>query len=163
MVSFKSFVSAIHDAILKANDALMDKNVDVLNKYFVETPVDDGNKKDDKGNQAKKNILIPKSVILQYPNKSEDGSLNISEVHVPLITLIPLATSQIEKATFTADFDVEIVNDELQINFTKGDNLFKKSKSKRGKLEIVISPQESSEGMKLLIEGYESLLRRQIG
>ena len=161
MVSFKSFITAIHDAILRANDAVMDKNLDMLNRYFDETPKE---VTDDKGAKLTKKTLVPKSVILEYPNKNEDGSFKISEVHVPLITLVPLSNSQIEKATLVSEFEMEIINDELQINFTNGskDGFFKKSKAKRGRLEIVISPQETSEGLKLLVEGYEAILRRQI-
>ena len=40
MISFKSFITTVHDAILKANDALMDKNVAILDRYFVDTVVD---------------------------------------------------------------------------------------------------------------------------
>ncbi len=168
MISFKSFITTVHDAILKANDALMDKNVAILDRYFVDTVVDKKDTsgqvlRDDKGIVQKQNILVPRSVLMQYPNKNEDGSLTLSEVHVPLITLVPLATSQIEKATLVADFEIELVNDEVQLNFGKSEaGMFKKSKVKKGRLEVVISPQETSEGLKLMVDGYESILRRQI-
>ena len=58
---------------------------------------------------------------------------------------------------------MEIVDDELQLNFTDRNRRFgKKSKTTRGTLEITISPQESSDGLKLLIEGYETALKSQI-
>jgi hypothetical protein len=171
MINFKSFVSLIYDAILKANDALMDKNTDLLSKYFVETSVDalDKDNKiilDEKGQPQQKTLLEPISVILDYPILDENGDLKKTEIHVPLITMVPLSTSQIEKAILKADFQMQIVNDELQLDFVYREGsksgFFKNSRSSRGTLEIVISPQEPSEGLRLLIEGYETLLKKQI-
>lgn len=173
MISFKSFVGLIYDAILKANDALMDKNTDLLSKYFVETSVPTGetdeDKKiilDEKGQPKQKIVLDPVSVILDYPVLDENGDLKQTEIHVPLITLVPLSTSQIEKAILKADFQMQIVNDELQLDFVYRDGskkgFFKNSRSSRGSLEIVISPQEPSEGLRLLLEGYETMLKKQI-
>ncbi|HKJ42090.1 MAG TPA: hypothetical protein VKA27_08335 [Sunxiuqinia sp.] len=86
------------------------------------------------------------------------------EVHVLLITLAPVAMSQIEKAKLTANFEMQIVDGELQLNFTdrsrSGNG--RKSKTSHGKLEITITPQESSKGLKQLIEGYENALKSQI-
>lgn len=170
MLSFKSFVSAIHDAILKANDALMDKNTELLDKYFEQKTIGvvDADKKpvyDKDGVQQQKKILEPISVVMDYPIIDDDGNQQNIDVHVPLITLVPISTSQIEKATLTADFDMEIVDGDLQIDFTgkqKSGGVFKKTKKSKGNLEITISPQDTSEGLRLLIEGYETLIKRQI-
>lgn len=170
MISFKSFVNAIHDAILKANDALMDKNTDLLDKYFEEKTVgvvDNKNNpvNDEDGNQKQKKILEPISVVMDYPIIDDDGNQENIDVHVPLITLVPISTSQIEKATLTADFDMEIVDGDLQIDFAgkgRSKGVFKKTKRSKGSMEITISPQDTSEGLKLLIEGYETLIKRQI-
>jgi len=169
MISFKAFVTAIHDAILMANDALMDKNTELLNKYFKEKSVviydESGNPvNDNEGNPKTKSTLEPISVIMDYPIIGDDGKPDNIEIHVPLITLVPLATSQIEKATLTADFDIEIIDNELNINFKnkKKEGLFKNHKSSGNKFEITISPQNTPEGLSLLIEGYETLLKRQI-
>jgi len=118
MISFKSFVHAIHEAIINASDSLMDKNVVPLDKYFEETTKEET---DEKGVDTTKSILEPKTGILEYPTLRKydtaggngNGYEN-TEVHVPLITLVPLQMSQIEKAVFTADFDMEIVNGEIE-------------------------------------------------
>jgi hypothetical protein len=171
MMNFKKFVGAIHDAILKANEALMDKNTDLLSKYFVETTVasiDNENKPilDGNGQPIQKTILEPISVIIDYPFVDDKGDLQKTEIHVPLITLVPLSTSQIEKAILKADFQMQIVDDELQLDFVyrngSKSGLFKNSKGSKGSLEIVISPQDTSEGLKLLIEAYDTLLKKQI-
>ncbi|HXC06992.1 MAG TPA: DUF2589 domain-containing protein [Bacteroidia bacterium] len=163
MISFKSFITAIHDAIMASNDSMTDKNEALLDKYFEASSVTDPNAK--AGTPATKKTLVPKTVTLEYPNLSADGKQITTLVQVPLITMVPLQSSKIEKATLTADFELEIVGDALQLNFAdSGSNrsLFRKSKTNRGTLEIVISPQETSEGLKLLIEGYETILKRQI-
>lgn len=154
MISFKAFVEAIHDAIINASNTLMDKNIDLIDNYFVESE----NK--DTGKQT----LTPKNVILEYPVLTSEGEVTSTEIQVPLITLVPLATSHIEKATLTAEFEMEIVDNELQLNFPshKGGVFQKDSKTNTGKLEIVISPQESAEGLKLIVEAYETVLKRQI-
>ncbi|MFT5250324.1 MAG: hypothetical protein ACI93P_002059, partial [bacterium] len=62
MISFKSFVQSIHDAVLKANDALMDKNTDLLDRYFTEKRIEVTDKE---GVQKTKKILEPISVVMQ--------------------------------------------------------------------------------------------------
>jgi len=165
MISFKSFINAVHDAIMNASDSLMDKNVGILNTYFEEVIAEDTNP-DTKTVTVKKS-LVPKTVIVSYPSQDANGNPETKLVQVPLITLVPISMSQIEKATLTADFEMEIVNDELLLHFASGSanpkaGFFKRSKANRGKLEIVITPKETTEGLKLLIEGYEAVLKRQI-
>ncbi|MBO3696815.1 DUF2589 domain-containing protein [Roseivirga sp. E12] len=163
MISFKSFVNAIHDAIINASDSLMDKNVGLLDKYFEENTREIKDPETDE--VTKKTILDPKTVILEYPSVDSAGNEITSEVHVPLITLVPLQMSQVEKAVVTADFEMEIVDGEIELNFPKkssGLSFLKKPKKNSAKLEITITPQETSEGLKVLVEGYESILKRQI-
>jgi hypothetical protein len=161
MISFKAFINAIHEAVVGASDSLMEKNVGLLDRYFDETKTEEV---DPVTKQAKKkNTLVPKSVSLEYPRTTAQG-IQTAEVQVPLITLVPLQMSKIEKATLTANFEMQVVNGELQLNFTNSPSksFFKKSKTSFGKLEITIAPQETSEGLKLMVEGYEALLKQQI-
>jgi hypothetical protein len=162
MISFKSFITAIHDAIINASDSLMEKNVGLLDRYFEETTIEE--KDENTGETTSKKILSPKSVILEYPSLTADGT-KFLEIHVPLITLVPLQMSQIEKAVLSVDIEMEVNRGEVEINFSnKGDRggFMRKPKKTSGKLEIIISPQETSEGLKLLVEGYEAILKRQI-
>ncbi|MCD7943029.1 MAG: DUF2589 domain-containing protein [Bacteroides intestinalis] len=80
-------------------------------------------------------------------------------VQVPLITLVPVTASKIEKATVTAEFALEVINNELQISFPNNKS---SENATVGKLEIVISPQELTDGLELIIEGYANALKRQI-
>lgn len=161
MISLKSFIAAIHDALISASESLMDANTKLLDKYFIEKP--DSAPNSASGQPEKKKALIPRSVTLEYPHTNSDGQIENLEVAVPLITLVPFTMSQVEKAKFTVNFEMEIVDGELILNFTnnKTRNLFKK-KPNIGKLEITLSPQETPEGLQLLVEGYDAILKRQI-
>lgn len=151
MISFKQFVEAIHHAIVSAGDSLMDKNRGLLDTYFEKSSItEDGQDKE---------ALVPKIVKLAYPTLDDTGAVVTTTVQVPLITLVPFTASKIEKATVTAEFALEVVNDELQISFP-GDKSSKNATV--GKLEIIISPGEPTDGLELIIEGYANALKRQI-
>lgn len=159
MLSLKSFIAAIHAALVGASDALMDANTKILDKYFIEVPADPAT-----GSQpGDQKTLVPRTVTLEYPHLNEAGQLENLEVAVPLVTLVPFTMAKVETARFTASFEMEIVGGELQLNFPGGQNggLFKK-KPKTGTLDITLSPQETPEGLRLLVEGYEAILKRQI-
>jgi hypothetical protein len=106
--------------------------------------------------------LKPKVVTVEYPYIKADGTSDSTQVQVPLLTLSPISMSHIEKATIKATFDLEIVNEELQMNFTNKSNPSKDANMTRGELEITISPSEPAEGLTQLIEGYERVLKSQI-
>lgn len=215
MISFKAFINAIHDAILSANESLMERNTSLIDKYF-ESPSHEANikqtidealedsksiysQKDKEGQEEYKKVvqglkyaqkalggqesstteddndeklgtqatggLSAKSVIIEYPHQTKDG-VKYEQVHVPLITLVPLSMSQIKEAKLTTEFELQLVDNEVQLNFdpgkSKGKKFGKKPESTFGRLEITISPQESSEGLKRIVEGYERALKAQI-
>lgn len=181
MIRLKAFVEAIHEAIINANNTLMDKNVGLLEKYFrKERPSDslqnitsehvnkDRVENSPPNTTSGTDNLVSRNVVLSYPVYSENGIVHQKNIQVPLITMVPLGMSQIEKATLTAEFELALVDDELQLHFpnSKKGGLFNKKdinqKTTNGKLEIVISPQEPSEGLKLVVEAYEASLKRQI-
>lgn len=168
MISFKSFVKAIHSAIVDSSDQLMSKNLEIFNKYFEnkEEEVIDTN-----GNKKMKSTLVPRTVTMTYPETNEISdsdenkySLKMAPIEVPLVTLIPMTLCNIEKAVFTAEFEMEILNDALQINFIKSQSsvLPRSTGKNTGKLELTLSPHETAEGLKVLIESYETFLKRQI-
>ena len=167
-VSFKKFIQAIHSAILFSNEQIAERNLVLLDRYFEEKEVDSIGPN---GQEIRKKTLVPKTVTLSYPNFNEDQKenqdpymLHQASVEVPLITLIPMELCEIKQATFSTEFQMEIRNDELHICFTKSSgSLIRKGVDKStGKLEIILSPQETTEGIKLISEGYEDYLKRQI-
>ncbi len=170
MISFDAFVKAIHDAILGANDALMDRNVELLDRFFEEVEHEEheesASEAEDSGGPHVSHI--PKSVCLIYPHQTSTGIEEVA-IHVPLITLVPLSMSQIEKVKLTADFEIHMNDDKLELYFPSGGSTPKRSifsrkarKTTTGKLEITLSPHPVAEGIQIVVEGYERALRAQI-
>lgn len=161
MISLKSFITAIHDALVGASESLMDKNVAILDKYFERTPATppDGEIPKATGNAS----YVPRTVTLEYPHVDANGNLEIAHVAVPLVTLVPFTMAHVEKAKFTANFEMDVVDGELQLNFASSHSsgIFRR-KPKIGSLEITLSPHDTPEGIRLLVEGYDAMLKRQI-
>lgn len=114
--------------------------------------------------------LVPKTVRVNYPatfdfatpdNDKEYKTIS-TPIEVPLLTLVPISNYNIEKATFNANFKFDVVDDQVMIDFSK--ETFKEGEISNnfGKLEIVLSPQQTPEGLRSLIESYENFLKRQI-
>jgi hypothetical protein len=159
MISFKSFVQAIHDAVLQANNTLMDKNQDILKKYFEDSERPGGE------DEEPIKTLKPRTVTLEYPHLDTDGNLQLTEILVPIFTLAPLNMSQIEKVTLTSEFEMQVKDGELEIEFSdrKSGGIFSRRRdTKSGKIEIVVTPQDTAEGVKILVEAYENVLKRQL-
>jgi hypothetical protein len=113
--------------------------------------------------------LIPKTVRINYPatfdyatpNNDKEYKVVSTPVEVPLITLIPLGAYNIEKAVFTANFKFDVNGDDINLDFSKASSQ-EELQSNFGKLEITLGPKESPEGLKAIIESYETYLKRQI-
>ena len=168
MISFKAFVEAIHNAIISANDHIATRHEDIIDKYF--EPAEPTRESAEKGHESH-STLRPKSICIQYPHQETDGMLRMIDIDVPLITLIPVSMPQIEEVKMTAQFDLQLINNEVQINFSpstkKRWSLFGRSSDKdvhlnTGQLEITLKPSEGPEGLKQVIEGYEKVLRAQL-
>lgn len=197
MISLKLFVTAIHDAIMNASDSLTQKNRGLLDSYFTPNTTIDSTSEESTTTLTPKIVTLEYPILTPPPERtpplklgavaptaamSEDNAeradtneqenveleTQTKQIQVPLITLVPLSMPQIEKAVLTADFEIQIVDGELQLNFpsnsiaTNSKGLFKKSKSTFGKLEITITPHEPTEGLKQIVEAYEAILKRQI-
>jgi hypothetical protein len=156
MITLKQFIRAIHEAVVQASDSLMDKNIGLLDHYFEQSSTDE-------------KALVPKTVNLEFYSLSADGASQVNKVQVPLVTLVPISIPRIERATLTTDFEMEVVDGELQIDF-KGSRrpsalgkMFGNDHDKRvGRLEIVMTPQDTPEGLRLVVDAYESTLKRQL-
>ncbi len=166
MISLKSFINTVHDAVISASDALMSKNLGLLDQYFEPSELAQTDKESNAPGSGK--VMVPKTVVLEYPTLGPEGKELIQQVNVPLITLVPLQFGQVEKAVVTAEFDLEEVKGELELNFPSKRKGFLSPRSKannhskRATLEITIKPQEMPEGAKIVVDGYERVLRRQI-
>lgn len=149
MISIKAFIDSIHDAVVAANDTLTDSSVGIIAKFFKDNDSNDG-------------TLVPRTINVKYPQISDSGVENI-EVEVPLLTLAPITCPTIDSVEFSTKFEMDIINDELQLTFSKENKDTLEQKSNRlGNLKIVISPQDVPEGLKTIVEGYERVLKSQI-
>lgn len=149
MISFKSFIDSIHRAVSDAADLMEEKNRELINRYFEAVQQKDGSES-----------LVPKMVSMVVPNIDEEGIRDERIVTVPLFSLIPLNSSQIEKTTFTADIQLSVENGELNLAFP-GEKL-PKGQYTQGRLEIVISPTEPVEGLQKLIDAYADIIAKQL-
>jgi hypothetical protein len=158
MISFKGFVTAIQSAILDANDTLMANNMELLDQYFVKKEGSDF-------------LYRPRVITIQFPHQTAKG-VELVDVQVPVITLVPITMTKIEKVKLTSHFDLELVDNEVKMSFrSKGwfRNLgwFGKKRSATnsgpsGQMEITITPDDGPEGIKMLVDGFENALRAQI-
>lgn len=114
--------------------------------------------------------LVPKTVRVNYPatfdfatpdNDKEYKTIS-TPIEVPLLTLVPVCNYNIEKATFNANFKFDVIDDQVMIDFSKETIKEGEISNNIGKLEIVLAPQQTPEGLRSLIESYENFLKRQI-
>jgi hypothetical protein len=103
----------------------------------------------------------PKLVSVQFPFTTEDG-IEYRDVHIPLITLVPISSTEIKEVTLETDIVISESDDEVHLNFER--KLFSRmiGNAKPGRLKIKVSPREPSEGLQIVVDGYEKLLRSQI-
>lgn len=153
MIKLKKLVEAINDAAEIANASLANSEDQVINNFF--------NKDEETGN------FTAKSITIEYPTNSPDGKFIKVHVDVPLITVVPISSARIEEMKFTTLLDIAIEKDELVVSFSnqaKGNLPFTRNNKKQATatLELVIKPQENTDGLSKLIEGYEKSLRAQI-
>jgi hypothetical protein len=95
--------------------------------------------------------------------------MEVRDVSVPLITLIPISFSTVSAVKFVSELEIIENENDVEISFPlkkttdyKGETETTNNSDGNAKIEITISPQENSEGLKKLIEGYEKILRSQI-
>lgn len=113
------------------------------------------------------NRLKPKMTILQFPHKTANGIV-MSDVNVPLITLVPLSMTQISEVKFNTELEIQIENDELLVSFHSAQSQIPNSteneprNTSHASLQITLTPHHGTEGLRKIVEGYEKILRAQI-
>lgn len=161
MTGFDNFIYSIYNSVLSANDALAQKNVELLQLYFEES--EEGiNKEDETINVSK---LKPKTVTIQYPNVTAKG-VEVHDVQVPLIAIAPVSMSKISEVKVTTTLELYLDDGVLKVSFPskkKADNQEAQiSPNSISTIEITLSPATTPDGLLKIIEGYEKALRAQI-
>lgn len=113
--------------------------------------------------------LRPQMTTVQFPHKTADGVV-MSDVRVPVITLVPLSMTQITEVKFRTDLEIQIEDDDLVVNFPSSnprvsdgaEEDLSVSSHSVGSLEITLAPHHGTEGLRKIVEGYEKALRAQL-
>lgn len=175
MLHLKELVEAVQQATLSATEHVKQANLKIMDTYFEEIDVDIKSSKDtiktqEKNIARRKNKKIkPKTVIIQYPKETANG-FETHDVHVPILTLLPVTMPQISELKFTTDLELHLDdNGDLKVGFPSSKNatsLLKKLDEGERKsiatLEIVFNASNMSTGLQKIVEGYEKALRAQI-
>jgi hypothetical protein len=158
-MKFSSFLEAINGALATANDQLMNRQQTMLETYFVTEEGD----ADQQGNKSLA-TLQPKSVVLKFPQQTESG-MTMLDVTVPLITLVPPSFSKVESLRLSANFDLRLNGEELEIELKENSPVPTDDKEKTcraGHIDITLTPAAGPEGVRQIIESYEKSLRAQL-
>ncbi|MCP4746311.1 MAG: DUF2589 domain-containing protein [Desulfobacteraceae bacterium] len=174
MMRLDTLVRTIHESVHAASDALMKKNLELLKLFFEN---DEGSSASDIYDELRKSQstmgqkLKPSTVVVQYPIVT-NNEIKLHDVHVPLITLVPISMAEITQVTFKTELEVTLENDELIVSFplnSSSDNQTLPNEDGQNKenltnttLEITLKPTTSPQGLLKLVEGYEKALRAQI-
>ncbi len=146
MINLEEFVHSIHVATASAGEALIEKKLGLLERFFEPAEDDDEDiahmahvgRSDRKAEsrtptRAKRDtnresfsvnsnddvpVLRPKMVAMQYPTITKDGP-GVQTVNVPLITLIPLSQVELREMSFATELDLSVNGDALQVSFPK--------------------------------------------
>ncbi|MCA6379062.1 MAG: DUF2589 domain-containing protein [Cytophagales bacterium] len=110
--------------------------------------------------------LMPKTVKLEYASNTEEG-VKPHYVNVPLITLIPMPSTQISQARFKTMLEVQEENGRLMISFPNRTQLSSETPPTNAisyftEFEVVLEPRKETEGLRKVVEGYEKILRAQM-
>jgi hypothetical protein len=114
---------------------------------------------------ANSQSFTPKTVTLEYAINTEDG-VKPHYVNVPLITLVPMQSTQIAQARFKTRLEVQEDNGKLMISFPgkvqQSREAQPDSTSYFTEFEVVLEPKKETEGLRQMVEGYEKILRAQM-
>ncbi len=147
-MKLNEFLTELRKAVNEASNVLQEKNMELLSKYFTNRKVSDS-----------ETICVPKTIRMDYPVATEDGNVEIKHADVPLISLVPITSSKVEKATFSVDFQMDDENGEVSVSFPK--KRFGEVQH-LSHLEFTITPDEVPEGIATIINKYNSTIQNQI-
>ena len=147
-MKLSEFLVELRKAVNEASSALSKNNVELLKEYF-----------DEKSEEGAGNVLSPKTVCLNYPVATEQGAVEMRQVDVPLIALVPMNASKVGKATFSVDFQLDDDDGEVVVSFPKKHS---EEEQNLSHLEISIVPDELPEGISSIARSYSDVIERQI-
>lgn len=165
LIKLTQLVTAIQGAVEQAKEAVSRENIDTLMGYFHQSKTLGSSER----SRDLKDIehLTPITVKMKYPKQTPEGPVE-HFVSVPLITLTPVESLQIDDVKVEIDLEVMEDNGEVMVGFPqpkKGGLLRSandRSASTNAKITITIKADDKSSGVQALVEGYNKSLRAQI-
>lgn len=142
------FLTELRKAVNEASNVLQEKNLETLSKYFVQKKISES-----------ETVCMPKTIRMDYPVATEEGKVAIKRVDVPLISLIPVTNSKVEKATFSIDFQMDDEDGDVKVSFPM--KRFGEVQH-LSHLELTITPDEVPEGIVSIVSKYNSMIQNQI-
>jgi hypothetical protein len=166
LIKLTQLVTAIQGAVDQAMETVSRENINTLMGYFHQS------KKsvslEDSSDFKDIEYLTPKTVRMRYPKMTKDGPVE-HFISVPLITLIPVPSLQLDDVKVEMDLEVMEDNGEVMIGFpqSKKGGLFRSASNSsnaapNAKITITIKADEKSSGVQAIVEGYNKTLRAQI-
>ncbi|MBQ5463116.1 MAG: DUF2589 domain-containing protein [Fibrobacter sp.] len=147
-MKLNELLTELRKAVNEASNVLQEKNLETLSKYFVQKKISES-----------ETVCMPKTIRMDYPVATEDGKVAIKRVDVPLISLIPVTNSKVEKATFSIDFQMDDEDGDVKVSFPK--KRFGEVQH-MSHLELTITPDEVPEGIVSIVSKYNSMIQNQI-
>lgn len=165
LIKLTQLVTVIQGAVDQAMETVSRNNINTLMGYFHQSKSSNGVQDIDDLEDVE--YLIPKTVDMKYPIMTQDGP-STQFVSVPLITLTPAPTLQLDDVKIEMDLEVMEDNGEVMVGFPqpkKGGFLRSSSDSgstPNAKITITIKADNKSSGVQAIVEGYNKALRAQI-
>lgn len=165
LIKLTQLVTVIQSAVDQAMETVSRNNINTLMGYFHQSKSSNGVQDIDDLEDVE--YLIPKTVDMKYPIMTQNGP-STHFVSVPLITLTPAPTLQLDDVKIEMDLEVMEDNGEVMVGFPqskKGGFLRSSSDSSstpNAKITITIKADNKSSGVQAIVEGYNKALRAQI-
>lgn len=165
LIKLTQLVTAIQGAVDQAMETVSRENINTLMGYFHQSKNIDASERSRELSDIEH--LTPKSVRMKYPKSTPDGPVE-HFVSVPLITLTPVPSLQLDDVKVEMDLEVMEDNGEVMVGFPqpKKSGLLRSSKDSNSapnaKITITIKADDKSSGVQAIVEGYNKTLRAQI-
>ncbi len=166
MINLEEFVQSIHIATAAAGEALIQKNLDLIDRFFDEVDEEEaGHAIAHMASAGRSDAQVESDAYSPLSRKRSS-----SQSRQSLISLVPLSQVQLKEMNFSTELELSVNGDALQVSFPKrtlksqemaeeGANMGNGGKAK---LEVKICATETPDGLKYIVDGYERALRAQV-
>lgn len=168
MRELRHLIEEIQNAVVRASDAVIEKNLEVITKYF--EPVAPGPDGGGEGEPFLGNFT-PKLVAFEYPvmKPRHTPGPDTHRVFVPLVSLAPPASYYIDEVKLKLEIELHVDHEGTERFVfvaprprSGADTTEEGGQDTRSCLEIIIRRGERPMAVTQLIEGYDRAVRAEI-